>query len=127
MNQFTKIEIKKPIKAKPHFYSVCLEGLQQIAKDYGYNLVVHGSMNRDLDLIAVTWINEPKTHFELLDAFSEYLGLPLDRTFEGTENYMHNILPGGRDAYIINLNRGGKFNGYLDEQYYLDISFTPTK
>ncbi len=117
--------MEKPIKAKPHFYSVCLEGLQQISKDMGYNLLIHGSMNRDMDLVAIPWINEPKSHFELLDAFCEYLGLPLDRTFEGVENYMHSALPGGRDAYVINLNRGGKFNGYLDAQYYLDISITP--
>jgi hypothetical protein len=39
--------------------------------------------------------------------------------------YMYSRLPGGRSSYVINLNRGGQFNGYLDEQYYLDISITP--
>jgi hypothetical protein len=58
---------EKPIKAKPHFYAVCLPGLQEIARNLGYNLVVHGSMNRDLDLIAIPWIDEPKEHLELLE------------------------------------------------------------
>ncbi len=79
-------------------------------------------MNRDFDLIAVPWIDEPKPHIELLDAFCEYLGVPKNNGFTG---YMHSVLGGGRNVYCINLNRGGKFNGYLDAQYYLDISITP--
>lgn len=113
---------QKPIKVKPHFYAVCLEGLQQIAKEMGYNLLMHGSMNRDMDLVAVAWIDEPKTHIELIQAFCDYLGVP---KFNDAEHYMYSVLGGGRHSYVINLNRGGKFNGYLDAQYYLDISFTP--
>lgn len=123
MEEETKVE-SKPIKAKPHFYSVCLEGLQQIAKDMGYNLLIHGSMNRDMDLVAVPWVDEPKPHSELLKGFCEYLGVPyLTNTKE--EPCHFTMLAGGRSSYVINLNRGGKFNGYLDAMYYLDISITP--
>jgi hypothetical protein len=38
---------------------------------------------------------------------------------------MYSVLPGGRANYVINLNRGGRWNQYLDEQWYIDISFTP--
>ena len=114
----------KPIKAKPHFYAVCLAGLQQIAVDMGYNLLIHGSMNRDMDLVAVPWIDEPKTHAELLKALCEYLGVRFLTDKDGVPHHL-SILPGGRSAYVIDLNRGGKFNGYLDEQYYIDISITP--
>ncbi len=31
----------KPIKAKPQFYACCLQPLQQIAKEMGYNLIVN--------------------------------------------------------------------------------------
>ncbi len=118
--------MEKPIKAKPHFYSVCLEGLQSIAKEMGYNLVIHGSMNRDMDLVAVPWINEPKTHIELIESFCKYLGVPKEeKTKSNPYPYLHSILPGGRNSYVINLNRGSKFNGYLDAEYYLDISITP--
>ena len=116
---------EKPLKAKPHFYAHCFEGLMSIAKEMGYNLVLHGSMNRDLDLVAIPWINEPKGHIELLDAFCKYLGVPVSSTENGRDGYMFSILGGGRSSYIINLNRGGRFNGYIDEQYYLDISITP--
>jgi hypothetical protein len=116
---------EKPIKAKPHFYAVCLEGLQAIAKGMGYNLIIHGSMNRDMDLVAIPWIDEPKTHVELLLSFCEYLGVPKPMNTEGEYDFMYSVLGGGRHSYVINLNRGGKFNGYLDAQYYLDISITP--
>lgn len=120
-----KNDVIKPIKAKPHFYSVCLESLQKIARDMGYNLIIHGSMNRDMDLVAIPWIDNPKSHAELLQSFCEYLGVPY-LTNTNNEPCHFSILPGGRSSYIINLNRGGsKYNGYLDEQYYLDISITP--
>ena len=32
---------------------------------------------------------------------------------------------GGRNSYVINLNRGGSFTDYIDQEYYLDISVTP--
>lgn len=118
----------KPIKAKPHFYAVCFEGLCEIAKNKGYNLLIHGSMNRDMDLVAVPWVDNPNSHIELLDAFCEYLGVPNEAKTESNQKpYMANVLGGGRSSYVINLNRGGKFNGYLDAQYYLDISITPLK
>ena len=116
--------MEKPIKVKPHFYAVCLAVLQQIAVDHGYNLLVHGSMNRDFDLVAVPWVNEPKSHAALLKAFCDHLGVPYYTDTQ--ERPCHfSILPGGRSAYIINLYRGGKYNGYEDVEYYLDISITP--
>lgn len=113
---------EKPIKPKPHFYAHCFAGLLQEARLKGYNLVLHGSMDRDLDLIAIPWTNDPANHLELIHSFCEYLGVPQRNT---KEDYMYGLLPGGRSSYIINLNRGGKFNGYLDAKYYLDISITP--
>ena len=133
--------MEKPIKAKPHFYACCFLELQKIAVDLGYNLLLHGSMARDMDLVAVPWINEPKSHLELLQSFNLFLNgikggaIVNDSKFDYDQNeeeqsilvkyYMFSILPGGRFSYIINLNRGGKYNHYVDEQYYLDISITP--
>ena len=45
--------MEKPIKVKPMFYSVILEPLKILALEFGYNLVVNGSLNRDLDLILI--------------------------------------------------------------------------
>lgn len=111
----------KPIKAKPAFYALCYVKLQAIARQMGYNLLLHGSMDRDMDLICVAWIDNPRPHIEVLDAFSDYLGV--HKEFQG--QYLLKMLPANRSSYVININRGGIFNQFYDEQMYLDISFTP--
>ena len=113
--------MNKPIHVKPIFYAHCFESLKVIAKKYGYNLVLHGSMNRDLDLIAIPWVDNPKDEFEMIQLFHLHL---TGFTSDSKEHYMFKVLPGGRKNYVINLNRGGSFNHYVDEQYYLDISVT---
>lgn len=96
--------------------------LKETALKFGYNLVIHGSMDRDLDLIAIPWVDEPKDEFLMIQAMDKQLNNVYS---EFKEHYLLNTLPGGRKAYAINLNRGGKWNNYLDEQWYLDISVTP--
>lgn len=39
-------------------YAVILGDLQQVARDNGYSLAVHGSLTRDFDLIAIPWTEE---------------------------------------------------------------------
>lgn len=114
----------KPVKPKPHFYAACLSTLQPIAREHGYNLLIHGSINRDMDLVAVPWIDEPKTHAELLKAFCNALGA-MYLTDQNGKPCDHTVLPGGRDSYIIQLNRGMKWNNWQDEEWYIDISITP--
>lgn len=113
---------EKPTHVKPSLYAYYFEALKVIAKKHGYNLVLHGSLARDLDLIAIPWVNDPKDELEMIKAFDMHLtgshGLNKD-------HYMFSILPGGRKSFVINLNRGGKFNNYIDQEYYLDISITP--
>ena len=115
---------EKPLKAKPVFYACCYEPLKSIAKDMGYNLLINGSLNRDMDLVAVPWIEDPKSHYDLLQAFCEYLGVPF-LTDQKEQPCHFSMLPGGRSSYVINLNRGAKWNQYEDGQWYLDISITP--
>jgi len=117
--------MSKPVKARPAFYALCYQELQAIARDMGYNLLLHGSVDRDMDLVAVAWIDTPKSHIEVLNAFSDSLGVERPINPLGFPDYLFSMLPAGRSAYVINLNRGGKFNGYVDQQMYLDISFTP--
>lgn len=119
----------KPTHAKPSLYAYYFLQLKEIAIEYGYNLVVHGSMNRDLDLIAIPWVDDPKDEFEMINALAKYI---TGYTSDQKETYLHKILPGGRGSYVINLNRGGyqKNNEgeplYIeDPQYYIDISVTP--
>jgi len=117
----------KPIHIKPGMYALFYEHLKQIAKNYGYNLVLHGSMARDLDLIAIPWVDEPQPEQSMIKDFQEYLtGCTVTRP-NGEVHYT--ILPGGRNSYVIELNRGdksGEWSRFSDKQCYLDISVTPT-
>jgi hypothetical protein len=128
---------KKSTHAKPQLYAYYFLQLKEVAKDYGYNLVVHGSLNRDLDLIAIPWVNDPKPDLELVRALAECLGgKVMSKGIEGQTNPYISSLPGGRVNYVIDLNRGGykkndqgeivePFEFTADPEYYIDISVTP--
>ena len=126
----------KPVKTKPHFYAVCLPEMQRISKELGYNLIVHGSLNRDMHLVAVPWIDQPSSHYELITAIDLFLNGAV--AYEDKEyferGYMFSLLPGARSSYVINIYRGGYYYGRAesgerlyapDPEYYVDISITP--
>ncbi len=107
----------KPIHVKPSLYAYFFIDLKEIALKYGYNLVLHGSLNRDLDLIAIPWKQEVLPYGEMVEEFSKCLGgeIMLQDGNKSSGTYH------GRRIYIINVNRSGS----IDPQYYLDISIMP--
>lgn len=113
----------KPTHAKPSLYAFYFETLKVIAKGYGYNLVLHGSMNRDLDLIAIPWQLNACDHDKMIEEFCNVLGGRL-MLQEDDGKY---CFPHGRMSYVINLNRGEFTHpNFNDPQYYIDISVIPT-
>lgn len=44
---------------------------QQVGVHLGYAVAVHGSMNRDLDLIAIPWVDNAASAEELVEAIRE--------------------------------------------------------
>jgi hypothetical protein len=118
-----ELKSQKPIKARPSFYSYCFYFLKEIASNYGYNLVLHGSLDRDLDLIAIPWEDEVGSADKMVYEFAEWLGGSVLMQY-GEQTWSQ--MPQGRRSYIINMNRGGAFNNYSDEEYYLDIAVMPT-
>lgn len=118
----------KPKHFKPGLYAMFYEYLKDIAREYGYNLLIHGSMERDLDLVAVPW--EDRCCFTkeqaMIKDMQEWLTGVKVLTQAGDVAFSE--LPGGRHAYTIQLNRGnrnGEWIRFEDCQYYLDISVTP--
>ena len=117
--------MEKTHKAKPGLYAMYFLQLKEIAEQYGYNLVVHGSMARDLDLIAIPWVDKPRPEQEMIQDFQEYLTGTIITKPDGRVHYT--VLPGGRHSYVIDVNRGdknGEWHRFSDEQYYMDISVT---
>lgn len=116
----------KPIKAKPQLYAAYLFPMQEIARELGYNLIVHGSMSRDMDLVAIPWVDDPAPELALIQELDRFLRGTSYEEWAAPRGYLYNVLPGGRHAYVINLNRRRLWDGARDdEQYYLDISVTP--
>lgn len=132
-----RIYPNKPIHAKPSLYAFYFEVIKAIGLKYGYNIALHGSMNRDLDLIAIAWEKKVGCHDEMIDEIAETIGgfVALERTEQNPKGNRFTEKPHGRKAYVININRvfEMKFQGmmyraksFAQPQYYLDISVIPT-
>jgi hypothetical protein len=54
----SKVKDYSKTNPKPQFYACLYPDLRQKALECGYALAIHGSMARDMDLIAVAWTDE---------------------------------------------------------------------
>lgn len=96
--------VKGAAKAFPALYCQLFPELVEIANFKGWALAIHGSIQRDLDLVAVPWVESASPEQELVDAFVEQLAGVLAQHRAGTAAPK----PHGRRAYTIIL-RGGAF------------------
>jgi len=93
----------------PLFYAKIYESLVHVARAHGYVLTLHGSMNRDLDLLAVPWIKKASPTAKFVKAIIEASGGYLPK------NDFHERKPHGRMSWAI----------WLDEKRYIDLSVMP--
>jgi hypothetical protein len=110
------MHFKEPMPARAAAYVALYPMLLQIAKDHGYSLAVHGSVHRDLDLVAVPWIEEASDPLTLIAAFKEATA-----TVTSHEDFDHiqpefqpTAKPHGRTAYSLHVTNKGMYGGYLD-------------
>lgn len=96
----------KPISIAPA-YVAFYPLLTEIAREHGYALAIHGSVNSDMDLIAVPWVDDAKSVKELIEAISTYASKVMSVMFKdpivlhGPEHK-----PFGRMAYTIQIGNG---------------------
>lgn len=107
----------KPTHVKPALYAFYYQLLKEKAIEYGYNLVLHGSMNRDLDLIAIPWVKDLGDVEDMILQFASIIGGEVMHQSDEQKN----CFPHGRQSYVININRSRDKEGN-DQQYYVDIS-----
>lgn len=108
-----------------HWYRRLIGPLREKAKELGYAIGVHGSIARDIDLIAVPWSEEASTGRELAEALqvvaAEIAGEAVDISAKGADNpeHFHNGMPGfkphGRLTWSFHLPNGP----------YIDLSVMP--
>jgi hypothetical protein len=90
-------------------YARILPDIRQAARKRGYAIGVHGSMMRDLDLIAVPW----KTRTSSQKALIKAIQLAVSHCYEKEPTIIKR--PHGRTAYILKIGR----------KAYIDLSVMP--
>ncbi len=73
----TKQQIK-PSYA-PLYCSAMYPQLAEVCKEHGYALAVHGSLQNDLDLIAIPWTEEAVTPRKLMNEIQNTLAIKFDK------------------------------------------------
>lgn len=90
---------KKPTpNYAPTYAAAMYPELAEIARSHGYALAVHGSLARDLDLIAIPWIEEAGEPQAVLDDILKKFAVNLIGEVSKK--------PHGRTAYTLNVGWG---------------------
>ena len=101
-------------------YAALIPSLQAVARQNGYALAVHGSMARDLDVIAVPWTHDAVEPTRLAETIRQSFQGVLCERFE--ENPA--VRPHGRLAYAFYFNEK---DASTTHGPYLDLSIMPIK
>lgn len=106
-----------PCKAREvrRFLTEELDALRAVAFKHGYVLAVHGSLARDLDLVAVPWIEEASSADEVADAIRRAAGAEFATTTTG-DPQPEGPQAHGRRSWAITLPRHAT---------YIDLSVMP--
>ena len=101
-------------------YATMLSNLRDFARAYGYCLAVHGSMQTDLDLVAIPWIENAKDPHEFIRDMCETFDLAVfERDTPNPQEKPHGRLSWGLQSSSLGLKYAG--------QTYIDISVMPMK
>lgn len=68
---------KLPANLMPALYSHRIHDIQVICRAAGYAIAIHGSMQRDLDLVAIPWTKRAVKHTTLARRLCAELGCTL--------------------------------------------------
>lgn len=112
----------KPTDCRAATFAWMIPHLSNVARIYGYALGLHGSMARDLDLIAVPWTREAAPNETLVEALRDAVGGMIrndekhagNRWDERTRNPTSK--PHGRLAWSIY---------FANHNFYIDLSVMP--
>ena len=97
-------------------YAAIFPSLIPIAKFHGYGLALHGSLNRDLDIVAIPWVEECSDALTLIRALKEATGgVTTGKDFDDLiPDCRPTLKPHGRVSYSIHFTDQGAAGPYLD-------------
>lgn len=90
-------------------YAAMYPDFAKIARKNGYALAIHGSLQRDFDLIAIPWVENPSEAGAVIDEITSKLNV---RVIGKPQTKHH-----GRVAWTISVGFG---------ECAIDLSFMPT-
>lgn len=98
----------KPDPSYAPMYCAMYPDLAKLVREHGYALAVHGSLQRDFDLVCIPWVETPSDYQTVIDAIeAEFavskIGAPEKR-------------PHGRMVYTLAIGYG---------ECFMDFSFMP--
>ena len=114
--------IEKPESTRAATFAWMVPHITEVARKFGYAIGLHGSMNRDLDLIAVPWTKQAAPAETLVEAIRDSVGGFIRNDPETADNKYYpetrspNEKPHGRRAWSIH------FSGH---RFYIDLSVMP--
>ena len=85
-------------------YVAMYPSLCTLARELGYSLCIHGTVNSDFDLVAIPWIEDAKEPEELVAVISERLKLIYGEF--GTMVTEPEDKPHGRKAWLFGIGAG---------------------
>lgn len=103
----------KPPKPWPSLYTWIWPMIVAAGRRKGYAIALHGSMARDLDVIAVPWVEDAASAEDLIAEIREAVGVLLDDRQVG-HPHVRSAMPHGRTAWSLPLGGGA----------YIDLSVT---
>lgn len=105
----------------PACYAILYMGMAKKARELGYALALHGSLVRDLDLIAVPWTEEAVSTEALVAAMIEACGglVINDETADPYDYTRHSPQPKPHGRLSWKICLGGS--------QYIDLSVTPLR
>lgn len=99
--------MSKPRPSWAPFYCALYPELAEIAREHGYALAIHGSLQRDFDLVCIPWINTPSEPKVIVEAITSRYAMWQVGDPERKEH--------GRIAYTLAVMK----------ECFLDLSFMP--
>ena len=100
------------------YYDALINALRYVAYRGGYAIAVHGSLKRDIDLVACPWRENPITPNGLISNIQSICEQVIGFGYFKEGDKQPETKPCGRLAYTIYLEHG-------EDSIYLDISVMP--
>ena len=95
-------------------YAALITPIRRVAERFGYAVAQHGSLARDIDLVAIPWTDEAVAPELLVEAIAELVKSYEGGSFGTVDADCPRDKPHGRRAWSI--------HGW---QYYIDLSIMP--